>query len=116
MIVIDAEAIRRDEPAPHGRIGRTVAWRYTAAVPGRRMEFYRRLLHPGAAIGAHVLAHDEVYHVLSGSAEVFADGRSASLSEGQTAYLHAGEEVGIRQTGAAPLVLIISWPLAQPAD
>jgi mannose-6-phosphate isomerase-like protein (cupin superfamily) len=116
MIVIDGAGIVRAEPAPHGRIGTSTAWRYTAGIPGRRMEFLKRELHPGAAIGAHVLEHDEVYHVLSGTGEVHADGATAPLTAGMTAYLRTGQDVGIRQVGAMPLLLIISWPLAQPAD
>ena len=74
------------------------------------MEFRRRILHRGAAIGEHPIAHDEVYYVLDGTGEVVSDGRRAMLRRGMTAYLYKGAVVGIRQTGSRPLSLIISYP------
>ncbi len=71
MTVVDSEAVKRDEPPPHGNIGMSTAYRLSDAVPGRAMEFRKRILHPGAAIGAHKLDHDEVYYVLSGTGEAF---------------------------------------------
>ena len=113
MVVVDETAVMRDEPPPHGAIGMSTAWRISDAVPARTMEFRKRSLHPGAAIGAHVIAHDEVYYVLSGEGVVVSDGREARLTPGMAAYLYTGASVGIRQTGAEPLVLIISYPVAK---
>lgn len=111
MVVIDETAKQRDEPPPHGRIGMSTAWRITDGVPGRMMEYRKRALHPGAAIGVHPIDHDEVYAVVSGEGEIVSDGKTAKLRPGMTAYLYTGAQVGIRQTGTAPLVLIISYPL-----
>lgn len=111
MVVIDEAATRRDEPPPHGKIGMSTAWRITDGVPGRMMEYRKRTLHPGSAIGVHPIDHDEVYAVVSGEGEVVSDGKAAKLRPGMTAYLYTGAQVGIRQTGTAPLVLIISYPL-----
>lgn len=112
MVVIDGEAVKRDEPPPHGNIGMSTAYRYSDAVPGRAMEFRKRVLHVGAAIGAHKLAHDEVYYVLSGEGEAFSGDRIAPVKAGQAIYFFDGETMGIRQKGAQPLALIISYPLA----
>jgi mannose-6-phosphate isomerase-like protein (cupin superfamily) len=112
MTVIDGEAVKRDEPPPHGNIGMSTAYRYSDAVPGRAMEFRQRVLHVGAAIGAHKLAHDEVYYVLSGEGDAFSGDRTESVKAGQAIYFFAGETMGIRQKGAKPLALIISYPLA----
>ncbi|MCP3730885.1 cupin domain-containing protein [Sphingomonas sp. MG17] len=111
MAVIDEAAKQRDEPTPHGKIGMSTAWRITDGVPGRMMEYRKRALHPGSAIGVHPIDHDEVYAVVSGEGEVVSDGVTAKLKPGMTAYLYTGAQVGIRQTGSAPLVLIISYPL-----
>ena len=70
MVVVDERAVVRDEPPPHGAIGMSTAYRISDAVPGRTMEFRKRILHRGAAIGPHLIAHDEVYYVLSGTGEV----------------------------------------------
>ena len=111
MIVVDEQKVIRDEPPPHGAIGMSTAYRISDAVPGRTMEFRKRVLHPGAAIGLHVIAHDEVYYVLSGTGEVASDGERRPLAAGVAAYLYTGANVGIRQTGKAPLSLIIAYPL-----
>jgi mannose-6-phosphate isomerase-like protein (cupin superfamily) len=111
MVVIREEDVRREEPPPHGAIGMSTAFRISDAVPApRTMEFRRRVLHPGAAIGAHPISHDEVYYVLSGRGEVVSDGTTAVLEPGMAAYLWRGAVVGIRQLGDAPLDLIVSYP------
>jgi mannose-6-phosphate isomerase-like protein (cupin superfamily) len=106
----------REEPAPHGAIGSSTAYRISDAAPGRSMEFRKRVLHVGAAIGAHELSHDEVYYVLDGEGEVHSDGRAARLGPGMAAYLYRGATVGIRQLGARPLTIIVSYPLPVAAD
>ncbi|MEO5772953.1 MAG: cupin domain-containing protein [Sphingomicrobium sp.] len=115
MVVIDERAVTRREPPPHGEIGMSTAYRITDVVPDRTMEFRKRSLDVGAAIGAHVIDHDEIYYVLSGEGEVFSDGKRAKVTAGMAAYLYAGANVGIRQLGRKPLVLIISYPVARPA-
>jgi mannose-6-phosphate isomerase-like protein (cupin superfamily) len=114
MVVIDERSVTKQEPPPHGRIGMSTAFRISDAVPGRSMEFRKRALHVGAAIGEHVIAHDEVYYVLSGEGEVVSDGMTERMTPGMAAYLYKGAKVGIRQLGNEPLVLIISYPLAEP--
>ncbi len=111
MAVIDERDTRREEAPPHGAIGMSTAYRISDAVPQpRAMEFRRRILHRGAAIGEHPIDHDEVYYVLDGEGEVVSDGKRARLTKGMTAYLYKGAVVGIRQVGKKPLSLIISYP------
>lgn len=111
LIVIHERDTKRDEPPPHGAIGMSTAYRISDAVPQpRAMEFRRRVLHRGAAIGEHPINHDEVYYVLDGEGEVVSDGQKAVLKKGMTAYLYKGAVVGIRQMGRKPLSLIISYP------
>ncbi|RVT89756.1 cupin domain-containing protein [Sphingomonas crocodyli] len=113
MAVIDERDVMRDEPVPHGAIGMSTAYRISDAVPQpRTMEFRKRVLHVGAAIGLHPIAHDEVYYVLSGEGVVSSDGVDKPLKPGMAAYLYTGANVGIRQTGKEPLALIISYPVA----
>ena len=80
------------------------------------MEFRRRTLDIGAAIGEHPIAHDEVYYVLDGEGEVVV-GRPARsrCKPGMTAYLYDGAVVGIGQNGDKPLALIIAYP-NKPAE
>lgn len=112
MAVIDEADTMRREPTPHGAIGMSTAWRISDRVPQpRRMEFRRRTLDVGAAIGEHPIAHDEVYYVLEGEGEVVSDGQRATLKKGMTAYLYEGAVVGIWQSGDQPLALIVSYPV-----
>lgn len=113
VIVREAEVLRQ-EPPPHGAIGMSTAYRISDAVPNRTMAFRKRILHVGAAIGPHPIDHDEVYYVLAGEGDVVSDGVAAKLAPGMAAYLYRGAVVGIRQTGAEPLALIISYPLPRP--
>jgi mannose-6-phosphate isomerase-like protein (cupin superfamily) len=112
MVVVNERDVVRQEAPPHGAIGMSTAYRISDVVPQpRTMEFRKRVLHKGAAIGLHPIAHDEVYYVLSGEGEVTSDGVSQRLRPGIAAYLYDGAVVGIRQTGNKPLSLIISYPV-----
>jgi len=111
MAVIDERTTVREEAPPHGAIGMSTAYRISDAAPApRAMEFRRRVLHKGAAIGEHPIAHDEVYYVLSGEGEVRSDGQRAVLKPGMAAYLYDGAVVGIWQRGKRPLSLVIAYP------
>jgi len=74
MVVADQRSTRREEPPPGGAIGTGTAYRISDAVPARTMEFCRRILHRGAAIGPHPIAHDDVDYVLSGEGIVQSGG------------------------------------------
>ena len=113
MVVVDEQEVKREEAPPHGAIGMSTAYRISDAAPGRAMEFRKRVLHVGAAIGPHPIDHDEVYYVLSGEGEVVSDGVAARLRPGMAAYLYSGAVVGIRQVGRRKLSLIVSYPLKE---
>lgn len=111
MVVVREEDVKRDEAPPHGAIGMSTAYRISDAAPKpRAMEFRKRVLHKGAAIGRHPIAHDEVYYVLSGEGDVTSDGLTRRLKPGMAAYLYKDAVVGIRQMGRKPLTIIISYP------
>lgn len=116
MVVVNEDDVKVDEAPPHGAIGMSTAYRISDVAPFRAMEFRKRVLHPGAAIGQHVIAHDEVYYVLSGSGEVTSDGETALLRRGMAAYLYDGADVGIRQLGDESLALIIAYPIERKTD
>ena len=83
MTVVDEQSVKRDEPPPHGNIGMSTAYRLSDAVPNRAMEFRKRVLHVGAAIGSHTIDHDEVYYVLSGTGEAFSGDRNKRCARGR---------------------------------
>ena len=112
MVVIDEQDTVRREPPPHGEIGMSTAYRISDAVPQpREMEFRRRVLDVGAAIGPHPIGHDEVYYVTSGEGVVVSDGVEGRVSAGMAAYLYAGAVVAIRQVGDEPLSIVIAYPV-----
>ena len=111
MVVIAESDVMVRQPPPHGAIGMSTAYRISDAAPQpRTMEFRRRVLDVGSAIGEHPIAHDEVYYVTAGEGVVVSDGVEATLTPGMTAYLYDGAVVGIRQVGDEPLSLIIAYP------
>jgi mannose-6-phosphate isomerase-like protein (cupin superfamily) len=110
-VFVDEKDVMRKEPPPHGAIGMSTAYRISDAAPNRTMEFRKRVLHKGAAIGLHPINHDEVYYVLSGQGDVTSDGVTKRLGPGGAAYLYRDANVGIRQVGDEDLVLIISYPV-----
>jgi mannose-6-phosphate isomerase-like protein (cupin superfamily) len=116
MVVIDEDDTVRREPPPHGQIGMSTAYRISDFAPQpRTMEFRRRVLDVGAAIGEHPIGHDEVYYVTAGEGVVISDGVEARLTPGMAAYLYEGAVVGIRQVGSEPLSIIIAYPVAAKA-
>ena len=117
VVVAESEVMVREAP-PHGAIGMSTAYRISDAAPQpRQMEFRRRVLDVGAAIGAHPIGHDEVYYVTAGRGVVVSDGVEAEIGPGMAAYLYERAVVGIRQVGEEPLSIIIAYPVEpQSAD
>jgi mannose-6-phosphate isomerase-like protein (cupin superfamily) len=107
-------AVMVKQPAPHQGTGETTAYRYFDELTDAKVIFRKRALHPGAAIGMHVLKHDEVYYVLSGRGELEVDGSRREVGPGTAAFMYEGASVGIRQLGTDDLVLIIAYPPAAP--
>ncbi len=111
MVIVHEENVKREEAPPHGAIGMSTAYRISDAAPApRAMEFRKRVLHKGAAIGLHPIRHDEVYYVLSGEGDVTSDGITRRMGPGMAAYLYKDAVVGIKQVGRKPLTIIISYP------
>jgi mannose-6-phosphate isomerase-like protein (cupin superfamily) len=111
MVVVHENDMRREEPAPYGASGATTAYRISDAAPNRTLEFRKRTLHVGAAIGLHVIGMDEIYYVVEGEGDVTSDGVTRRLTPGMAAYLYAGANVGIAQVGDTPLTIIVTYPL-----
>lgn len=115
LVIREADTMVR-QPPPHRGTGMSTAYRISDVAPNRSMEFRKRVMHPGSSIGLHVIAHDEVYHVVSGEGDVTSDGVTTRVRAGDTAYLYDGGDVGITQVGEEDLVLIIAYPMAARRD
>jgi mannose-6-phosphate isomerase-like protein (cupin superfamily) len=115
FFVREDAAVAKVEPAPHGAIGKSTAFRYFDDVTDARVIFRKRALHKGSAIGMHVLTHDEVYYVVSGRGRVRVDDKQVEVGPNTAVFMHEGADVGIWQEGDGELVLIIAYPPAAPA-
>jgi mannose-6-phosphate isomerase-like protein (cupin superfamily) len=107
----DKEVSHAETP-PHNGVGKSTAYRYFDDVRDAKVIFRKRTLHRGATIGMHVLTHDEVYYVVSGRGVVKVDDTEREVGSDTAIFMHEGADVGIRQTGADDMVLIISYPPA----
>ena len=101
------------EPAPHDGKGQTKAYRYFDEVKDAGVIFRKRAMPKGSDIGMHVLAHDEVYYVVSGRGELIVDDAKRTLQANTAAFMHEGANVGIRQLGDEELVIIAAYPPAK---
>jgi mannose-6-phosphate isomerase-like protein (cupin superfamily) len=106
-------AVAKVEPAPHGNLGNSTAYRYFDDVTDARVIFRKRALHKGSGIGMHVLEHDEVYYVVSGRGRLRVDDREVKVGPNTAAFMHEGADVGIWQEGDEELVVIVAYPPAQ---
>lgn len=113
-VIVAEKDVMHEEAPPHGAIGMSTVYRLADQAPNRTMDFRKRTLHVGAALGVHPIDHDEVYYVLSGEGILTSAGRESPLKTGMAAYLYRGDQVGLRQTGKAPLTIIVSYPLPRP--
>jgi mannose-6-phosphate isomerase-like protein (cupin superfamily) len=110
FFVREDAAVAKVEPAPHGAIGESTAYRYFDDVTDARVIFRKRALNKGAAIGMHVLKHDEVYYVVSGRARLRVDDQQVEVGPNTAVFMHEGADVGIWQEGDEELVVIVAYP------
>jgi mannose-6-phosphate isomerase-like protein (cupin superfamily) len=113
FFVREDAAVAKVQPAPHGNLGNSTAYRYFDDVTDARVIFRKRALHKGSGIGMHVLEHDEVYYVVSGRGRLRVDDREVKVGPNTAAFMHEGADVGIWQEGDDELVLIVAYPPAQ---
>ena len=113
FFVREDAAVAKVEPAPHGNLGDSTAYRYFDDVTDARVIFRKRALHKGSGIGMHVLEHDEVYYVVSGRGRLRVDDREVKVGPDTAVFMHAGADVGIWQEGDEELMVIVAYPPAQ---
>lgn len=102
-------ALAQPAPGPHDGRGETIGYSYFEDVPGYRFAFRKRVLRPGASIGYHLQREDEIYYVVSGEGRMTVDDRAIDMRPGDAVLTRPGSSHGIVQTGAADLVLIITY-------
>jgi len=107
----DAE-VKSNEPGPHAGGGQTTAYSFFKKAPGLKLVFRKRALKPGAAIGYHLQAEDEIYYVLSGRGSMTIDDKTFDVGPGDAILTRPGSSHGLKQVGAEDLVIMINYEQA----
>ncbi len=98
-----------EQPGPHNGGGSSTAYSFFSGVPGFRLAFRKRVLHPGSAIGYHLQEEDEVYYIMSGTGEMEMNGKSFPVSAGDAILTRPGSSHGLKQTGNEDLDILIVY-------
>ena len=97
------------EPGPHKGGGNTTGHRFFKDAEGSKLQFTKRLLHPGSAIGYHLQKEEEIYYIASGTGEMSMNGETFPVKAGDAILTLAGSSHGLKQTGPGDLVVIINY-------
>ena len=103
--------IAEKQAGPHQGGGETTAFSFFSKVPGEKLAFRKRVLHPGSSIGYHLQKEDEIYYILSGTGEMTINGNSFPVKAGDAILTRPGSSHGLRPTGENDLTLIINYQL-----
>ena len=101
--------IAATEPGPHKGGGQTTGHRFFKTAAGSRLQFTKRVLHPGSAIGYHLQKEEEIYYIASGTGEMTMNGEKFMVQPGDAILTLAGSSHGLKQTGTQDLVVIINY-------
>jgi quercetin dioxygenase-like cupin family protein len=108
--IIERDAdVAREEPGPHKGGGQTIGHSFFSKVPNLELIFRKRVIKPGAGIGYHRQAEDEIYYVLSGRGVMALDGKDYDVGPGTAILTRTGSSHGLKQAGADDLVIIINY-------
>lgn len=101
--------IAATEPGSHEGGGNTTAYKFFAKVKDSKLEFRKRALDPGSAIGYHLQKEEEIYYISSGTGEMQMNGKTFPVRAGDAILTLAGSSHGLKQTGTEDLVVIINY-------
>ena len=93
-------------PGPHNGKGETIGYGFFDDVDDFKLVFRKRILHPGASIGLHKQANDEVYYCISGAGTLFVNSQEMNFQPGDAVLTRTGSTHELRQTGKEDLVII----------
>ncbi len=97
------------EAGPHQGEGQTTAFRFFKTAAGSKLQFSKRILHPGSSIGYHLQKDEEIYYIIDGEGEMTMNGEIFRVSAGDAILTLAGNEHGLKQTGTRDLIMIINY-------
>jgi mannose-6-phosphate isomerase-like protein (cupin superfamily) len=104
----DAEVAQKG-PGPHEGKGISTGYVFFDDVPGFKISFRKRVLHPGASIGYHKQTDDEVYYIIGGTGKMTINGKEIPAKAGDAFLTRTGSSHSLEQTGAGDLTIIIVY-------
>jgi mannose-6-phosphate isomerase-like protein (cupin superfamily) len=96
-------------PGPHDGTGETIGYGFFDDINDFKLIFRKRVLHPGASIGWHTQANDEVYYCASGNGVIIINGQEMDFQPGDAVLTRTGSTHELRQTGKEDLVIFITY-------
>jgi mannose-6-phosphate isomerase-like protein (cupin superfamily) len=97
------------EPGPHEGGGNTIAHRFFKSATNSKLQFTKRILQPGSAIGYHLQKDEEIYYIISGTGEMTMNGKMFPVQTGDAILTFGGSSHGLKQVGKEDLVMIINY-------
>ena len=101
--------IAAEEPGPHKGGGTSMAHRFFKSATDSKLQFTKRVLRPGSAIGYHLQKEEEIYYIASGKGEMTMNGSAFTVEAGDAILTLAGSSHGLKQSGTDDLVVIINY-------
>ena len=103
------QGIGKVEPGPHEGGGSTVGTKFFSTVPDLKLNFKKRVLKPGSAIGWHTQSNDRAYYVVSGMGLMQMPAETVAVKPGDAILTRSGGWHALKQTGSEDLVLLIAY-------
>jgi mannose-6-phosphate isomerase-like protein (cupin superfamily) len=108
-IIRHESEIGKAAPGPHDGTGETIGYGFFDDVKDFKLIFRKRVLHPGASIGLHKQANDEVYYCANGSGTIIINGLEMDFQPGDAVLTRTGSTHELRQIGKVDLVVFITY-------
>ncbi len=108
QLIQDGDIAKAVPGGPHEGKGPSVTMPFSMTVGLEHLYFSKRILHPGATVGRHLIDVHEVYYLVEGEAEIIDDAGSRLVKPGTAMVLTPGQTVELRQRGAKDAVMIIA--------
>ncbi|MFD9128407.1 cupin domain-containing protein [Kitasatospora sp. NPDC059571] len=94
--------VRPEQAVRHETHGARFLVHASPATGAAVLRAWRLEIPAGTAGVEHTISHEEVFHLLAGSAVVAIDGRPATLAAGDTAVAPAGSTLRVDNPGPGP--------------
>lgn len=108
-IIEHEKDIAKSEPGTHNGGGITTGHSFFKSAKNSKLQFTKRIMHPGSTIGYHLQKEEEIYYIVSGSGEMKMNGSTFKVNAGDAILTLPGSSHGLKQVGEEDLVVIINY-------